>query len=123
MNFGPDPSRGGRVTNLADFKSALDLFQEWGYSELDTARGYIGGKQESFTGTAGWKERGLTVATKFYPTPAGAHRAEFITEKFETSLRELGTGCVDVSFSTPPNLNPAGFWETNELDRLFACCC
>jgi len=104
MNFGPDLSRGGRVTDLAEFKSALDLFQEWGYNELDTARSYIGGKQESFTKAAGWKERGMTIATKVYPTPAGTHRAEVITEKFETSLVELGTDCVDVSFSTPSNL-------------------
>jgi aflatoxin B1 aldehyde reductase len=98
MNFGPDPSRGGRVTDLAEFQSALDVFQESGYRELDTARSYIGGRQESFTRSAGWRERGMAVATKVYPTPAGTHRAEVITEKFETSLRELGTDSVDVSF-------------------------
>ncbi len=91
------------MTDLADFKSALDLFQELGYNELDTARSYIGGKQESFTRTAGWKERGMTIATKVYPTPAGTHRADIITEKFEASLRELGTDCVDVRLSTPSN--------------------
>ena len=103
MNFGPDPSRGGRVTDLAEFKSALDLFQEFGYNEPDTARSYIGGKQESFTKAAGWKERGMTIATKVYPAPAGTHRAEVITKRFEASLMELGTDCVDVSFSTPTN--------------------
>src|ERR1700709_1954605 len=101
MNFGPDPSRGARVTNLTKFKSALDLFQVWGYNELDTARSYVGGEQESFTRTAGWKERGMTIATKVYLRRAGTHRAKAITEKFETSLKELGTNCVDVSFSAP----------------------
>jgi aflatoxin B1 aldehyde reductase len=56
-----------------------------------------------FTRAAGWKKRGMTIATKVYPTPAGTHRAEVITERFETSLRELGTDCVDVSFYTPHN--------------------
>jgi aflatoxin B1 aldehyde reductase len=111
------------VTDLADFKSALDLFQEWGYHELDTARSYIGGKQESFTRTAGWKERGMTIATKVYPTLAGAHRAEVVTEKFETSLEELGTNCVDVRFSIPSNPTSVDIWETNKLDCLSTCCC
>jgi aryl-alcohol dehydrogenase-like predicted oxidoreductase len=121
MNFGPDPSRGARVTNLAEFKSALDLFQEWGYNELDTARSYVGGEQESFTRTAGWKERGMAIATKVYPRPAGTHRAKVIIEKFETSLKELGTNCVDVSFSVP--FKPIDILESNKLDRLSTCCC
>lgn len=96
MTFGTEPSRGGRVTDLADFKTALDDFQKCGYSELDTARSYLGGQQEAFTRAAGWKERGMAIATKVYPTPAGTHKAAVITERFETSLRELGTDCVDV---------------------------
>lgn len=109
------------MTNLAEFRKALDFFQECGYNELDTARSYVGGEQESFTRTAGWKERGMTIATKVYPRPAGTHKAKVITEKFETSLKELGTNCVDVSFPAPSK--PIDNLESNKLDRLSTCCC
>jgi aflatoxin B1 aldehyde reductase len=33
-----------------------------------------------------------------YPTPAGKHKAEIITAEFETSLKELGTDCVDIFY-------------------------
>lgn len=98
MTFGPDPSRGARVAHLEGLTEALNIFQERGYNELDTARGYIGGKQEGWTRDAGWKQRGMTIATKVYPTPAGTHKPEIITERFETSLRELGTECVDIAY-------------------------
>ncbi len=97
MTFGPDKDKGARVTDLDEYKKALDLFQSYGYDEVDTARLYVGGLQEGFTRQAGWKERGLTLATKVYPTEPGIHKPEVLTEMFETSLKELGTDSVDVS--------------------------
>lgn len=96
MAFGPDADKGGRVTDLGQFKSVLDLFQSYGYDEVDTARVYAGGLQEGFTRQAGWKERGLKLATKVYPSTPGTYKADVITGKFEMSLEELGTDCVDV---------------------------
>ena len=96
MTFGPADA-GARVTSHDDLKKALDLFQARGYDEIDTARSYVGGKQEAWTREADWKGRGLSVATKVYPIPAGKHKADVITEEFNTSLKELGTDCVDVS--------------------------
>jgi len=101
MGFGPDESTGTRLTNFDDLPKALDIFQARGYNEVDTARGYAGGKQEGWTKRAGWKERGLELATKVYPIPPENHKADKITELFETSLRELGTDCVDVCVSQP----------------------
>jgi len=98
MTFGPDESTGARVTSLDDYKSVLDHFQSKGYNEIDTARVYIGGKQEAWTRDAGWKERGLTVATKYYPVEAGAHRAELVEQTLNKSLEELGTDCVDIFY-------------------------
>lgn len=87
---------GGRMTELDDVKKSLDMFQERGYTELDTARSYLGGKQEPFTREAGWKERGLSIATKVFPLVPGAHKAEALTSEAEISLRELGADCIDV---------------------------
>jgi len=98
MTFGPDPSTGARITSLDEYKSILDLFQSQGYNEIDTARVYIGGKQEAFTRAAGWKERGLTLATKWYPSQPGFHKAETVEAKLNESLAELGTDTVDIFY-------------------------
>ncbi|XXG95178.1 hypothetical protein Hte_001438 [Hypoxylon texense] len=95
MGLGPEGSPGARMTSLDDFKQALDIFQGRGYNELDTARLYIGGQQESFTRQAGWKERGLSIGTKIWPLPPGSHEPEALVNTFETCLRELGTDSVD----------------------------
>lgn len=104
MTFGPEgtESAGARITDLGTFNKALDVFQERGYSEVDTARAYIGQKQEAFTRDAKWKERGLTLATKvLYPSMRGGYAADKVFESVENSLKDLGTDCVDVSEPLP----------------------
>lgn len=98
MTFGPDESTGARITSLDEYNKCLDYFQQQGYNEIDTARVYVGGKQEAFTAQAKWKERGLTLATKWYPIYPGAHKPEVVREKLEESLRELGTEQVDIFY-------------------------
>jgi hypothetical protein len=98
MTFGPDESEGARITDINDYNKILDRFQGAGYNEIDTARVYVGGKQEAFTREAKWKERGLTCATKWYPHHAGAHEPEVIEEKLNESLKELGTDCIDIFY-------------------------
>lgn len=98
MTFGSDPKTGGRITDVSEFGKVLDHFQSRGYNEVDTARVYIGGKQEAFTREAGWKDRGLTLATKIqYPDEAGWNTGDKVLASAETSLKELGTDTVDVS--------------------------
>lgn len=98
MTFGPDENTGARVTSLDEYNKVLDYFQSQGYNEVDTARAYIGGKQEAFTRDANWKSRGLKLATKVYPFEAGIHKPEVLTSYFDTSLKELGTDCVDIFY-------------------------
>ncbi|KAI4237990.1 MAG: hypothetical protein L6R40_005801 [Gallowayella cf. fulva] len=98
MTFGPDESAGARITSLDEYNRCLDLFQNEGYNEVDTARAYVGGKQEGVTKEARWKERGLTLATKHYPRPAGQHKPAELRAAFEKSLAELGTDCVDIFY-------------------------
>ena len=64
MNFGPDVQWGARVTTISEFEKFLDVLQEKGYNEVDTARTYQRGEQEAFTAAAHWKERGLKLGTK-----------------------------------------------------------
>lgn len=98
MTFGPKTESGARITDLDTFNRALDVFQARGYNEVDTARVYVGGEQEDFTRQARWKERGLTLATKVrYPANPGDNTADKVAESVETSLKMLGTDCIDVS--------------------------
>lgn len=98
MTFGPDKAAGARVTSLDEYNKCLDYFQQQGYNEVDTARVYVDGKQEAFTTEAHWKERGLTLATKWYPRTPGAHKPEVVKEQLNKSLAELKTDCVDIFY-------------------------
>ena len=66
MTFGPPgtEAQGSRVTTLEAYTECLDYLQGEGYNEIDTARVYVGGKQEGWTNEAGWRARGLEIATK-----------------------------------------------------------
>ncbi|KAK6724834.1 hypothetical protein SNK04_003652 [Fusarium graminearum] len=62
MTFGPPGSEkhDARIFDSETFNKALDVFQSKGYSEVDTARIYVGGQQEGWTGKeTKWKERDL----------------------------------------------------------------
>ncbi|KAI0184796.1 aflatoxin B1 aldehyde reductase member 3 [Xylaria flabelliformis] len=99
MTFGPSEESGARVTSMDEYKRVLDRFQERGYNEVDTARVYAALKQEAWTREAGWKERGLTLATKFrYPGGDGDNTGDKVAASLETSLKELGTDCVDICY-------------------------
>lgn len=99
MTFGPDESTGARITSVDEFGKVLDTFQARGYNEVDTARIYVGGKQEAFTREAKWKDRGLTLATKIhYPSEPGQNTYDKVLESLDTSLKELGTDTVDLLY-------------------------
>lgn len=99
MTFGPDESTGARITDVGEFGKVLDKLQSRGYNEVDTARMYIGGKQEAFTREVGWKDRGLTLATKInYPTQPGENTYDKVVQSLDVSLKELGADCLDILY-------------------------
>ncbi|KAK0619072.1 NADP-dependent oxidoreductase domain-containing protein [Immersiella caudata] len=99
MTFGPDEATGARITDQSEFGKILDAFQARGYNEVDTARVYVGGKQEAFAREAGWKDRGLTLATKIvYPNAPGLNAYDKVLESLDISLKELGTDTVDILY-------------------------
>ena len=74
----------------------------------------MGGKQLAFTREAHWKERGLKLATKFYPNPSsGGHDGANIRAKLEWDLQQLGTDCVDIFYLHAPD-RATNFAETLE---------
>jgi len=118
MTFGPDPAAGARITSLDEYKKVLDYFQSKGYNEVDTARAYIGGEQEAFTAAAGWKERGLTLATKHYPFSPGQHSSEKLRAAITTSLKGLDTDCGDIYYLHAADRSVPFEDTLREVDKL-----
>ena len=123
LTFGPPGSEqhGSRITDIDKFNECLDYFQSRGCYRVDTARTYVNGQQESFTKQAKWQDRGLELATKWYPTSAGMHAKAQVKEHLEESLRELGATQVDTFYLHAPD-RCVPFEETleacNELYQL-----
>ncbi|KAF2691857.1 aflatoxin B1 aldehyde reductase member 2 [Lentithecium fluviatile CBS 122367] len=120
MTFGPDEKSGARITDFNEYTKHLDYFQSQGYNEVDTARMYVGGRQEAWTRDAKWKDRGLTLATKCYPYEPGVHKPDRLKEHAYKSLSELGTDTVDIFYLHAPD-HSVPFEETlqavNELHK------
>lgn len=117
MTFGPEgtESKGARLSSL---DKCLDHFQQQGFNEVDTARLYLEGEQEAYTAQAKWKERGLTLATKWYPKVPGHHKANILRENVERSLKELQTDKVDIFYLHAPDRS-VPFTETlEEVNKL-----
>ncbi|KAI0467648.1 Aldo/keto reductase [Xylaria cf. heliscus] len=118
MVVGPPDVPGARLTGLDNITAAFDMFQARGNAEIDTARLYLGGKQEAFTREARWKERGLRVATKAYPIQPGLHAPDVLADTLETSLRELGTDCVDIFYLHAPDRSIPFATTLEAVDKL-----
>lgn len=122
LTFGPPESEqyGARVTDLEQFEACLDYFQSQGYNEVDTARTYVHGLQESFTKQANWQSRGLSLSTKWYPHKPGENAASMVKAQLTQSLEELGAEQVDIFYLHAPD-RTVPFEETlqacNELHQ------
>lgn len=115
LTFGPPGSEfyGSRITDISKFNECLDFWQGRGYQEVDTARTYVNGLQESFTKEAEWQERGLSLATKWYPGKPGDHSKANVKANLEKSLSELGCSQVDIFYLHAPDRS-VPFEETLE---------
>ncbi|KAM0490386.1 hypothetical protein ACHAP8_011603 [Fusarium lateritium] len=121
LTFGPEGSEadGTRITSLEEFNKCLDYLQSRGYNEVDTARTYVAGKQEAWTKLTKWRERKLTLATKWYPYNPGDHSKAVIRANLSKSLGELGSDSVDIFYLHAPDRS-VPFEETLEAcDELY----
>ncbi|KAG6919991.1 hypothetical protein DXG01_013340 [Tephrocybe rancida] len=92
MTFGAEGTSGARVHDIKDIEAILDAFRAHGHTEVDTATLYTGGTSEEYLGQINWKEKGLKLETKLWPTAGVASRnsnTPFITHTPEVSSSGL----------------------------------
>ena len=103
----------GGQTNVADAGRMLDMFLDEGYTWVDTAFIYTGGRSESILGRLlkGRRER-VFLCTKAHPGALGGRKPLGLTpssirRQIDTSLIRLRTDCVDLFYlHAPDNRTP-----------------
>lgn len=113
MTFGKEGAEQSRVHDLETAKAILDVFQKHGHKEVDTARAYGEGSSEEMLAELNWKDRGLSMDTKYYPTagkqvPAQwdgtmKHDAMGLRDNLMKSLKALKTDKVDMWYLHGPD--------------------
>ncbi|KIP05713.1 hypothetical protein PHLGIDRAFT_488312 [Phlebiopsis gigantea 11061_1 CR5-6] len=113
MTFGAAGTE-ARVHKVADVAAIFDVFQAHGHYELDCARTYAAGTCEEILGDISWRERGLAMDTKLYPTAASArqigpggtsisHSPEDLRRHLDISLKALKTNSIDMWYLHGPD--------------------
>lgn len=103
MTIGPDTNAGARITSLDEYNKCLEYLSSHGYTELDTAAVYVGGKQEAFTRDAGFTAKGFTIASKIMPVAPGDHAPETLKAAWDRSLAKLGVESTDIFYLHAPD--------------------
>ena len=119
MTFGPQGSGGARVYDPKTVGDILDLHKKFGHDELDTARGYCNGEEEAFITKVGWKERGLKLASKCYPSEPGGHSTKKLRETLEYSLSQLKTDKIDLYYLHAPDWDTPFEETVKAMDDLY----
>lgn len=102
---------GARVHNLDDAGRVLDIFQQHGHREVDTARLYGGGSSEEMLASLEWQRRGLVMDTKLYPNArlpvqsavTYTHQPEDVRRGLMESLKALQTDKIDMFYLHGPD--------------------
>lgn len=92
-----------RVTDISEARKIIDIFRCHGHNEIDTSRFYGSGTSEEYLGRIGWKDLGLVMDTKIYPTVGKNFPGEQISlqpkdlrEHLQRSLKALKAEKVDM---------------------------
>ncbi|KAM3415777.1 hypothetical protein BST61_g9288 [Cercospora zeina] len=109
MTFGQKGAEAVRVSDLNEAADMLDILQNHGHNEIDTARVY--GASEEMLGDLNYLERGLVVGTKLAPKSmvkgpgieSYAHDKDGITRGLADSLKALKNKKVDLWYLHMPD--------------------
>lgn len=114
-----------RVHTLEETTAILDVFQKHGHKEIDSARFYGQGSSEEYLGQVHWKDRGLVMDTKYYPTigrdmteEQWTHSPEHLRENLMRSLKALQTDHIDMWYLHGPDRTTPYEVTLREVDKL-----
>ena len=104
----PNPgAEGARIHTVSDVAAVIDVLQQHGHKEIDTARVY--GTSEFLLGELKWQERGLIIDTKLNPRRMGpyqySHKKEDLKRGLLDSLQALKTEKVDLFYLHAPDVS------------------
>lgn len=120
-----------RIFTHEDAGKLLDLFQSHGYTDIDTARIYGEGSSEEYLGALDWKQRGLRIATKIYPTKNSAlafklsedqlytHQPDDVRRALLKSKAALKTEKFDLYYLHGPDRTTPIEETIKEIDKLW----
>jgi aryl-alcohol dehydrogenase-like predicted oxidoreductase len=98
-----------RMHDLKDCAALLDVFQEHGHAQIDTARLYGFGSTEEYLSHLKWQDRGLLVGTKLNPKKIGpkpfSHKPEDLKRGVLESLKALDTKQFDIFYLHLPDVS------------------
>jgi len=96
-----------RVHDLKDASALLDLFQQHGHNQIDTARVYGAGSSEEYLGELHWQDRNLIVDTKLYPSSVNggaiSHTPDGLRKYLLESLKALKADKIDLWYLHGPD--------------------
>jgi aflatoxin B1 aldehyde reductase len=118
---------GARVHSTDDAGQMLDIFQEHGHREIDTARLYGAGSSEEMLTALDWKGRKLVMGTKLYPNYVWtsnapeiySHRPEDVRRGLINSLRALNTDKFDLFYLHGPDRKTPFEDTLREVNALY----
>jgi aflatoxin B1 aldehyde reductase len=127
MTFGKPGTLGARVHSTDDAGQMLDIFQEHGHREIDTARLYGAGSSEEMLTALDWKGRKLVMGTKLYPNYVWtsnapeiySHRPEDVRRGLINSLRALNTDKFDLFYLHGPDRKTPFEDTLREVNALY----
>ncbi|KAH7930820.1 Aldo/keto reductase [Leucogyrophana mollusca] len=117
MTMGSPGKNGVRTSDQSSCQEILDVFFNYGHTELDTARGYGEGTTEQML--AALNLRSATIDTKVPPRPPGNHAPEALRAAFHKSLQTLKRDKVRVLYLHAPDRSVPFEDTAREVNRLY----
>jgi aflatoxin B1 aldehyde reductase len=100
-----------RIHTSEEAGKVVDIFQQHGHNEIDTARVYGNGSTEVMLAELDWQKRGIIMDTKLYPNAGTVmskddpytHTPEDVRRGLKTCLKALGAEKIDMFYLHGPD--------------------
>ncbi|KAL7947152.1 NADP-dependent oxidoreductase domain-containing protein [Trichoderma barbatum] len=121
MTFGKPGVEMARITSLDECAKVLDVFQEFGHEEIDTALIYGQGSSEEYLGQLNWQQRGLVMDTKLapkMPLHSYGHGPQELRQGLFHSLKSLRADKIHLFYLQGPERDTPYEETLQEINEL-----